>query len=97
MFGVDWGTILALPRPIYDPGYQPSYEGLIPESRSAKAASVAANVAKPAAQSAPMASAGAPIKAPTAASHFQDAMGAIQAIGTSATFEVWCLFASLNF
>ena len=74
VFRVDWGTVLALPRPIYDPGCQPSYEGLIPNSRSAKAASVAANVAKPAAQS-----------------------GAVQAAGTNATFEVWCLFFSLNF
>ena len=56
VFGVDWATILALPRPIYEPGCEPSYEGLIPNSRSVKAASVAANVAKPAAQSAPMAS-----------------------------------------
>ena len=97
VFGVDWGTILALPRPIYDPGCQPSYQGLIPGSRTAKAAAVAANVAKPAAQSAPTASAGAPEVAPTVASHFRDAMGAVQAAGTVATFEVWCLFVSLNF
>ena len=97
VFGVDWATILALPRPIYDPGCQPSYQGLIPNSRSVKAASAAANVAKTAAQSAPMASPGAPIEAPTAASHFRDAMGAVQATVTSGTFEVWCLLASLNF
>ena len=42
-----WGTGLALPRPIYDPGCQPWYEGLIPNSRTAKAASVATNVANP--------------------------------------------------
>ena len=24
VFGVDWGTVLALPRPIYDPECQPS-------------------------------------------------------------------------
>ena len=30
VFGVDWATVLAPPRPIYDPGCQPSYEGLIP-------------------------------------------------------------------
>ena len=54
-------------------------------------------MAKPAAQSAPRASAGAPIEAPTAASHFRDATGVVQAVGTSATFEVWCLFVSLNF
>ena len=77
VFGLHWGTILALPRPIYDPGCQPSHEGLILNSRNAKAASVAANVAKPAAQSAPTASVGAPIEAPTAASHFRDAMGAV--------------------
>ena len=94
---VNWGTSLALARPIYDPGCQPSYEGLVPNSRSAKAASVAANVAKPAAQSAPTASVGAPIHAPTIASHFRDAMGAVQEAGTSATFEVWCPFVSLNF
>ena len=97
VFGVNWGTVLALPRPIYDPGCQPSYEGLIPGSRTAKAAAVAANVAKPAAQSAPTASAGAPEVAPTAASHFRDAMGAVEAAGTGATFEVWCLFVSFNF
>ena len=97
VFRVDWATVLALPRPIYDPRCQPSYEGLILNSRSLKATSVAANVAKPAAQSAPMASAGAPIEAPTATSHFRDAMGALQAAGTSGTFEVWCLLASLNF
>ena len=97
VFRVDWGTVLALPRPIYDPGCHSSYEGLIPNSRTAKAASVAANVAKPAAQSAPTASVGAPIEAPTAASHFRDAMGAVQGARTSATFEVWCLFVSLNF
>ena len=97
VFGVDWATVLALPGPIYDPGCQPSYEGLIPNCRSVKAASVAVNVAKPAAQSAPMASAGAPIEAPTAASHFRDAMGAAQAAGISGTFQVWCLLASLNF
>ena len=97
VFGVDWGTVPPLPWPIYDPGCQPSYEGLIPNSRSVKAASVAANVAKPAAQSAPMASAAAPIEAPTAASHFGDAMGAVQAAVTSGTFEVWCLLASLTF
>ena len=36
---------------------------------------MAANAAKPASQSAPTASAGAPEVAPTAASHFRDAMG----------------------
>ena len=97
VFGVDWATVLALPRPIYDPGCQSSYEGLITNSRSVKAASVAANVAKPAAQWAPMASAGAPIEAPTATSDFRDAMGALHAAGSSGTFEVWCLLASLNF
>ena len=97
VFGVDWATVLALPRPIYNAGYQPSYEGLIPNSRSVKSASVAANVAKPAAQSAPMASAGAPIEAPSAASHFRDAMGALQAASTSGSFKVWCLLALLNF
>ena len=96
VFGVDWAAVLALPRPIYDPGCQPLYEGFIPNSRSVKGASVAANVANPAAQSAPMASAGAPIEATTAASHFRDAMGAVQAAGTSGTFEVWCLLALLN-
>ena len=96
VFGVDSGTVLALPQLIYDPGCQPSYEGLIPNSRTAKAASVPANVAKPAAQSAPTAGVGAPIEAPTAASHFRDAMGAIQAASTNAKFEVWRLFVSLN-
>ena len=97
VFTVDWGTVVALPRPIYDPGCQPSYEGLIPGSRTAKTAAVPANVAKPAAQSAPTANAGAPEEASTAASHFRDAMGAIQAAGTNTTFEVWCLFVSFNF
>ena len=58
---------------------------------------MAANVAKPAAQSASTAGVGAPIEAPTAASHFRDAMGAVQAAGSNATFEVWCLFVSLTF
>ena len=75
----------------------PSGLGLIPNSRSVKAASVAANVAKPAAQWVPMASAGAPIEAPTVASQFRDAMGAVQAAGTRGSFEVWCLLALLNF
>ena len=97
VFGVEWGNVVALPRPIYDPGCQRSYKGLIKNSRSAKAALVVANVARPAAQSAPTASVGAPIEARTAASHFRDAIGTVQAAGTSATFEVWCLFVSLNF
>ena len=96
-FGVDWGAVLDLPRPIYHPGCQPSYEGLIVNPRSPKAASVAANVAKPAAQWAPKTSVRAPITAPTAASKFRDAMGAVQAVDTSATFQVWCLFVSLDF
>ena len=29
-FGVDWATVLAVPRPIYDRGCQPSYEGYAP-------------------------------------------------------------------
>ena len=56
---------------------------------------MAVNVAKAAAQSAPTASRAAPIEA--VASHFRDAMGAVQAVGTSATSEVWCLFVLLNF
>ena len=97
VFGVDSATVLAPPRPIYDPGCQPSYEGLIPHSRTVKAASVAANVAKPAAQSAPMANAGAPVKAPSAASLFREAMGAMRAGGTNGTFEVCGLLACINF
>ena len=58
---------------------------------------MAANVAKPAGQSAPTPNGAAPIEAPTAASHFRDAMGAAQAAGTSATLEVWRLFVLLNF
>ena len=96
-FGVDWATVLALLLPIYDPGCQPSYEGLIPQSRAVNAASVAANVAKPAAQAAPMASAGAHVEAPSAASLFQEAMGAVQAGGTIGGFEVCCLRACINF
>ena len=76
VFRADWGTVYALPRPIHDPECKPSYQGLVPNSR-ARAASVAANVAKPAAQSAPTANVGAPIEAPAAASHFRDAMGAL--------------------
>ena len=97
VFGVDWATVLALPEPVYDPGCQPSYEGLIPQSRAVKATSVAANVAKPAAQSAPMASAGALVAAPSAASLFRGAMGAVQAGGTNGSFEVCCLPACINF
>ena len=90
-FGVNWATVLALPRPIYDPGCQPSYEGLVPQSRAVKAAAVAANGAQPAAHAAPMASAGAPVapvEAPGAASLFREAMGAVQADGTNGSFEV---------
>ena len=29
-FRMDWAAVLALPRPIYDPGWQPSYEGRSP-------------------------------------------------------------------
>ena len=97
VFGVDWATVLALPRPIYGPGCQPSYEGLIPQSCSVKAASVAANLAKPAAQWAPMGSAGAPMEAPSAASLFREAMGAGLARGTNASFEVCCVPACINF
>ena len=85
------------PDPFTIPGCQCSYECLIPNSRSVKAAAVAANVAKPAAQSAPMASAGAPIEAPSAASHFRDAMEAVQAVGTSGSFDVWCWLALPHF
>ena len=44
VFRSEWATNLALPRPIYDPGCKSLYEGLIPKSRSMRAASVAANV-----------------------------------------------------
>ena len=77
---VDWAIVPALPRPINDPGCQPSYEGLVPQSRAVKVAAVAANTAKPAAQAAPMVSAGAPVgpmEAPSAASLFREAMGAV--------------------
>ena len=60
-FGVDWATVLALPRPIYDPGCLPSYEGLVPQSRAVKSATAATAAAKPGAGAAPMASAGAPV------------------------------------
>ena len=99
-FGVDWATVLALPRPIYDPGCQFSYEGLVPQSRAVKAAAVAATAAKPGAHVAPMASAGAPVapvEAASAASLFREAMGAVQAGGTNGSFEVCCLPACINF
>ena len=99
-FGVDWATVLALPRPIYDPGCQPSYEGLVPHSRAVKAAAVAVTAAKPGAQAAPMASAGAPVapvEAPSAASLLREAMGAVQAGGTNGSFEVCCLPVCINF
>ena len=97
VFGVGWGPVLAPPRPIHTPGCQPSYEGLIPHSRTVKAALVTANVANPAAQSAPMASAGAPVEAPSAASLFREAMGAVQASGTNGTIKVCCSLACINF
>ena len=97
VFGVDLAIVLALPRPIYDPGCQPSYEGLNPQSRTVKAASVVASVAKPAAQSASMASAGAPVEASSTASPFREVMGAVQAGGTNGTFEVCCLPACIKF
>ena len=97
VFRVDWATVLPLSWPIYDPGCESSYEGLIPQSRAVKAALVAANVAKSAARSAPMASGGAPVGAPNAASLFREAMGALQAGGAKGSFEVCCLPACVNF
>ena len=44
-FGEDWATVLAMPRPIYDPGCHPSYEGLVPRSRAVKSATAAATAA----------------------------------------------------
>ena len=99
-FGVNWATVLALPRPIYDPGCQPSYEGLVPQSRAVKSATAAATAAKPGAQAAPMASAGAPVapvEAPSASALFREAMGAVQAGGVNGSFEVCCLPACINF
>ena len=99
-FGVDQATVLALPRPIYDPGCQPSYEGLVPQSRAVKSATTAATASKPRAQAAPMASAGAtvaPLEAPSAAALFQEAMGAVQAGGVNGSFEVCVLRACINF
>ena len=48
---------------------------------------MAANAAKPAAHWALMASAGAPVEAPSAATPFREAMGAVQADGTNWSFE----------
>ena len=45
-FGVDWATVLALPCPIYDPGCEPSYEGLVPQSRALNSVTAAATAAK---------------------------------------------------
>ena len=99
-FGVDWASVLALPRPIYDPGCQPSYEGLVPQSRAVKSATTAATAAKPGAQAALMASAGAPVapvEAPSAAALFREAMGAVQASGVNGSFEVCVLRVCINF
>ena len=99
-FGVDWATVLAQPRPIYDPGCQPSYEGLVPQSRAVKSATAAATAAKPGAQAAPMATAGAPVapvEAPSAAALFREAMGVVQAGGVKRSFEVYVLRACINF
>ena len=92
--------MLALPRPIYDPGCQPSYEGLVPQSRAVKSAAQAATAVKPGAQAAPMASAGArvaPVEAHSAAAPFREAMGAVQAGGANGSFEVCCLPTCINF
>ena len=40
---------------------------------------------------------GAPVEAPSAASLFREAMGAMQAGGTNGSFEVCCLPACINF
>ena len=99
-FGVDWATVVALPRPIYDPGCQPSYEGLVPRSRAVKSATATATAAKPGAQAAPMASAGAPVapvEVPSASPLLREAMGAVQAGGVNGSFEVCCLPACINF
>ena len=92
--------MLALPRPIYDPGCQPSYEGLVPQSRAVKLATAAATAAKPGAQAPPMASAGAPVapvEAPSAAALFREAMGAVQAGGVNGSFDALVLRACINF
>ena len=99
-FGVDWATVLALARPICDPGCPPSYEGLVPRSRAVKSATTAATAAKPGAQAAPMASAGAPValvEPPSAAALFREAMGAVQAGEVNWSFEVCVLRACINF
>ena len=98
-FGVDWATVLALPRPIYDPGCQPSYEGLVPQSSAVNTATAAATAAKPGAQAARMASAGAlvaPVEAPSAAALFREAMGAVRAGGVNGSFDVCCLPTCIN-
>ena len=98
-FGVDWATVLALPRPIYDPGCQSSYESLVPQSRAVKLATAAATAAKLGAQAAPMASAGAPVapmEAPNASALFLEAMGVVQPGEVNGSFEVCCLPACIN-
>ena len=73
VFGVDWATVQALPRPIYDPGCQPSYEGLIPNSRSVKRWPRTWPRRRP---NRPQWTArGSPIEAPTAAARLRDSMG----------------------
>ena len=89
-----------MPRPIYDPGCQPSYEGLVPQSRAVKSATAAATAAKTGAQAAPIASVGAPVtpvEAPSASALFREAMGAVRAGGVNGSFEVCCLPACINF
>ena len=57
---VVFGSVWALPRPVYNPGCQASYEGLLPNTRLVKVAAKAANTAQPAAVAPEAASPGDP-------------------------------------
>ena len=86
-----WATLLALPRPRYRPECESSDKGVRPNTLLVKAAAKAANVAKPAAVAPEVASPSNPVEAPSAASMFRDAMGAVEAQGTNGAFKVWCV------
>ena len=83
-FAPNWPTLLALPNPIYDPGAQHTYEGLVAGSRGTNKG-VAAVVRQPKTTRTPTAD---PVEAPTASAAFRAAMGAVQAQGSPGFGEV---------
>ena len=83
-FAPNWPALLALPNPIYDPGPQHTYQGLLARSRGTNKG-VAALVREPKTTRTPTAD---PVEAPTAFAAFRAAMGAFQLQGSPGFGEV---------